>query len=727
MKPIAPRRSTKRIIGLVVAATALSVAGGIATAAVITPGVNGPGLAAVGPTSASDGFPVWYKDRNGLRLENCVALADPFCPARGTLPDETAPISFPDNYPDEGFYSLADTGSISSGNGGKARLVIALEQAFGAGPVSAGDQVTFARVRIKISNLTDGVDYTITTPAGVKTLQTDKAGLIFNTEDIGIGSPGDFTGALGGRIGPFLTWDTFPRDPALKPDVSGKDTYIGDGATPHTITGSPYGAASNVFRIEGPGINPTPTVDACPTVAGPLADCLETTLFTIQGKLATTSGVNAQQATYSRSSSGAGTVDVFASSELGPQAIQVSDASAGAAEFDVTGVPGGGDGHFFTRVAYTGAQPPTDVRVTNTGDVPPSSKVIKVVDGLTGTATYNTGSQQLTVNAVSSDTAAPRTLTVTGYGTLTSGSLVVGPLTAPPPTVTVTSDAGGSVTLPVGITGGAATPIPAVAQAGPDQTVSAGQLVTLDGSASTQAQTFSWTSPAGITLANPTTATPTFTAPQTPGDYTFSLTVTGPGGPSTASVTITVNPAVTAVANAGPNQTGVQRGTKVTLDGSASVGAGTFAWTQVVAAGDPTVNLTGANTAKPSFTFPFYKFPANTGALTFNLHITSPDGSSSDAQVTVTPSADTVNIAKGQYTTSKKEWRVDGTSSVLAGETVTVHLGGLNGPVIGSAVVDNTGAWSVRATPNIVGTNGQTVSAESQLGGTRTGFAIRVQ
>ena len=57
----------------------------------------------------------------------------------------------------------------------------------------------------------------------------------------------------------------------------------------------------------------------------------------------------------------------------------------------------------------------------------------------------------------------------------------------------------------------------------------------------------------------------------------------------------------------------MQRGTKVTLDGRASTGAATYAWTQVVAAGGPTVTLTGANTAQPTFTFPLYKFPANNG------------------------------------------------------------------------------------------------------------------
>jgi hypothetical protein len=206
------------------------------------------------------------------------------------------------------------------------------------------------------------------------------------------------------------------------------------------------------------------------------------------------------------------------------------------------------------------------------------------------------------------------------------------------------------------------------------------------------------------------------------------LTVTGPGGPSTATVTITVNAAVAAVANAGTNQTGIQRGTKVTLDGTQSVGAATYAWSQVVSPGDPTVTLTGANTAQPTFTFPFYKSPANNGLLRFNLLVTSPDGSSSQAQVTVAPSADAVAISKALYTASKKEWRVDGTTNKPAGQTVTVHLGAVAGPVIGTAVVDVAGAFSVRnTTSGVVGTNGQTVSAESQLGGTTAGFVVKVQ
>jgi hypothetical protein len=717
---------------LALAVAALTVVGGIATAAVIAPGTNGPGLAAVGPVSATDGYPVWYKDKNGLRLENCISNSDPFCPAFGGLPDPAAPISFPDNYPDEGFYTLTNA-NLNTGNAGKALLVVALEQAFRNGPVADGDQVTFARMRLKLTNAKDGVDYKFTTPVGTKTMQTSgkQAGLVFDTEDIGIGGVGDFSGALGGRVGPFLTWDTFPSDPGLKPDASGKDTYVGDGATLHKITGSPYGAASNVFRIEGPGINPSPTVDGCPTVAGPIPDCIETDLFTVQGKVATTSGVTAEQATYSRSSGSDGTVDVYASSEAGPQAIQVSDASGGPAAFDPTGLTGS-NGHFLAHLKYTGSQPPAKVKVVNTGDVPATTKTINVTDRVTGSAGYDTDTQLLTVNAASSDAGAARVLTVTGFGAVSSGTYVSDQLDAPPVSVTVTSDAGGSLTLPVTVTGPVQDPIPVVTQAGPDQSVPVGQLVTLDGSASSGATSYSWnadaTNPAAVVLTNPTSATPTFTAPTTVGTYTFTLTVTGPGNPAPATVTVTVNPASNAVANAGTNQTGVVRGKVVGLDGSASTGAGTYAWTQVVGPNDPTVSLTGANTAKPTFTFPLYKFPATNTALTFKLVVTSPLGTSSSAQVTVAPAADTLAISKALYTASKKEWRIDGTSSVLGGQFVTVHIGALGGSVIGTpALVDATGAWSVRVTSTVVGTAGQTVSAESQLGGTVAGVAIQAK
>jgi len=86
------------------------------------------------------------------------------------------------------------------------------------------------------------------------------------------------------------------------------------------------------------------------------------------------------------------------------------------------------------------------------------------------------------------------------------------------------------------------------ANAGPDQTVTAGTLVTLNGNASfdpdhgPSAITYSWSQTGGssVTLANPTTATPSFT-PLAAGTYVFKLTVNDgltESVPDTASITV---------------------------------------------------------------------------------------------------------------------------------------------------------------------------------------------
>ncbi len=87
------------------------------------------------------------------------------------------------------------------------------------------------------------------------------------------------------------------------------------------------------------------------------------------------------------------------------------------------------------------------------------------------------------------------------------------------------------------------------ADAGADQTVRPGALVTLDGSASSDpgggALTYLWQQSGGptVTLNDPTAGRPTFIAPDTPGVLTFTLTVTDGGGLSNQdTVEITVAP-----------------------------------------------------------------------------------------------------------------------------------------------------------------------------------------
>ena len=154
------------------------------------------------------------------------------------------------------------------------------------------------------------------------------------------------------------------------------------------------------------------------------------------------------------------------------------------------------------------------------------------------------------------------------------------------------------------------------ADAGPDQTVDEGDLVTLDGTGSSDPEgetlTYEWTAPAGITLSDPTSASPTFTAPDVaaPTTFEFTLEVCDEADPTslcaTDTVTITVNPVVVGdtapTADAGPDQT-VDEGDLVTLDGTGSSDPEgetlTYEWTAPAG-----ITLSDPTSASPTFTAP---------------------------------------------------------------------------------------------------------------------------
>jgi uncharacterized repeat protein (TIGR01451 family) len=84
-----------------------------------------------------------------------------------------------------------------------------------------------------------------------------------------------------------------------------------------------------------------------------------------------------------------------------------------------------------------------------------------------------------------------------------------------------------------------------IANAGVDQTVTSGNSVQLDGSASTGVITsYAWTCTGGIALSDATIVNPTFTAPieSSASTYTCTLTVTNTVGSSSDSMNVTVNP-----------------------------------------------------------------------------------------------------------------------------------------------------------------------------------------
>ena len=693
-----PRR--KAVAGFAAAITVVTsffVVQGLAGASVVT--APPTKMLAVGPTSPDNGFPVWYKDSNNLSVGLCLDIDNPFCALAGAgVPDENQPVSFPDNFPDETFYQLAQS-TITLPGGSTAVLVNDVEAAFGGdGSPVPGQQITFGRVRIRITTPTTG-HYVITHPYGVDAFDvTDAATRNINfTEDIGIGSPGNFTGALNSRINPYLRWDT-----GL---VKGPDgaSYLGDGVTPHAVTGSDLN--TNFFRIDGPDIG------------GPGINTIQTNLFTLQGRVATNSGVSPTSVTYTRTDTSGGFIDAFATSNP-DQVIQVKGTG-----ISTTTLKAGVVGRYFGRVAYTGANPPASVQVVNTSDRPPTVQTVTVTDQVVVTkAAYNSDTGQFVVNATSSDTATPPTLTVVGFGNLTAGAATFD-LTdqVPPGFVTVSSSKSGSATAPVTVTGAAFAPEPVTAQAPATLTVQQGQQVQLDGSSSLNATGFSWAQVAGtptVTLSNANTAIASFTAPATTTTLTFRLTVQGPGGPKTTDEVVTVAAIAPPRANAGQPQT-VVVGSTVTLDGSGSTGATSYLWKQT---GGVTANLSSTTAIKPTFTMPNTPDP-----VIFQLTVTGPGGTDV-ATVQISPVADVLDTSQVEFRQSKAEWRVVGTATVVAGNTVKVHLGDdLTGPVLGQASVDALGAWSLRLANGPQPPASRTISLESTRGGVKLAIPIVVR
>lgn len=410
-------------------------------------------LAAVGPLDPANGFPLWYQDQAGTTLELCLdtvsSAAGPLCLL--AQPNPNAPISFPDNFGAEAFWwSATSTGNLP--NGGDALLDMAIEAAFSLGETpAAGDQISFARVRIRVdtNNGASGT-YRVTHPYGVNTFVVDAATAgnraINHTADIGI-QVGVFTGALKGEIGPFLRCVS-PSPPA---------GFLGDPNVPCTATGSPNN--TNLFRVErisGPAV----TGGAFGTAANP-SDVFESTSFAIMGKVATKFGASLDHATYSLGRTGSGRVDVHASSAPG----QTLSASAQGIATPVQLTPGAdplSPGKQFGRLFFQGSQAPGPVVVQNVTDNPATtSDSVTPVDGVYITkAQYilpeNAADPEgtLVVTAHSADLLNAPVLSVyDGDGTTLLGALSGGmlskALSIPPWEVVVKSSKGGSARMQV--------------------------------------------------------------------------------------------------------------------------------------------------------------------------------------------------------------------------------------------------------------------------------------
>jgi predicted aspartyl protease len=187
-----------------------------------------------------------------------------------------------------------------------------------------------------------------------------------------------------------------------------------------------------------------------------------------------------------------------------------------------------------------------------------------------------------------------------------------------------------------------------VADAGVDQSVATGTMVTLDGSASLDADgdsiSYQWSlttvpSSSGALLSNTTSAAPTFTADKD-GVYTAELIVNDGTVDSTA-VMVTITAATTnsaPTANAGSNQN-VETGSSVSLDASASSDPDgdtlTYLWSLTTVPGTSSATL--SNSTGQSVTFPADQDGTYIAQLIVN------DGTVDSPAVTVTITATTTN------------------------------------------------------------------------------------
>jgi hypothetical protein len=294
-------------------------------------------LERAGPVSITNGFPTWYQDTTGLALEFCSPknlseLNGGWCLL--LPPDITVvPEAFPSNFFDEHFYFAAGAGIGTRQAGGKANLVIGMEGAFVPGPVVAGDQVAFARIRVVLNPVPLDGTYRFIHPYGENSIQGVAGLRIFYTDDLGAMCGLNFDCALNGRMGPFLLPSAtvggaeMPALTAANPTPDTDPLHFAHGAflpTPYPQTGNAYladpsrlgpitGSAlpdftdstgalrnHNIFRIEGPpgsglGVDP---------VTGALVDWIETTDFSLMGRVfagAMPGRVTIERATYTRS------------------------------------------------------------------------------------------------------------------------------------------------------------------------------------------------------------------------------------------------------------------------------------------------------------------------------------------------------------------------------------------------------------------------------------------
>jgi hypothetical protein len=434
------------------------------------------GLSAVGqfnPVAApGNGFPQWYTDANGVSVDLPIPPAGDGVNAPTMIYAPLTPtsnaVAQAAGFDGEAFYFVARSPKGFQTRFGKAVVTFGLEASYANGVPTNGEQVVFARIRIKAPVQAAGT-YTFFHPWGSETINVTQADItgtnkgIFFTKDIGL-TPGWVSDGAGGWtavaaplgfygvLASGNTLSTFLRAVNPAPPAG----WIGNGVTTTLFTGSPIGY--NKIRLQGPaGID----------LDGRGNNFIESNSMIISGHIPASTAVplplSLDRVTCSFITT-AESIDLFLTSKRGA-AIKVTDATVGSPTFGAVLATGTVTS---TRGTYYRSFPGTAETITVTVSDPlgvftPTSATANVIDYINITRpTFSLFTHILSIQATSSDfftnPIAPPVLTVTGFGVMTLDPLTgvyslsspVG-LNALPPRVTVTSSSGGSDTATVAI------------------------------------------------------------------------------------------------------------------------------------------------------------------------------------------------------------------------------------------------------------------------------------
>ena len=268
---------------------------------------------------------------------------------------------------------------------------------------------------------------------------------------------------------------------------------------------------------------------------------------------------------------------------------------------------------------------------------------------------------------------------------------------------------------------------PPTANAGEDQTVASGNIITLKGSGTDpdgDPLRYSWehTSGPAVTLTNSTTQQPTFTSPNGPATITFTLSVSDGTDTITDTVDITIKSPQAPTANAGRDRTFPPDST-ATLSGSGTDPDGntlTYSWSQD---SGTSITLDDSTSAHTTFTT-----PEEPEKLVFTLTVSDDTFQDTDS-VTITVANITRNIkeiddiivsaqitAPNQITMMYNEELSTFINSYLnftiTGETTSRNIIGINGSPSKSMVV-NIDGYDTNVFVTILTFDGKSVPSNS--------------